>query len=266
VSSVVTTVISLMSRHHRRAFPLMKKFFGEGFRFEATCEDGVIVLEDYMDEMRDDPAAHAERLLAYADRCGGCLTLWLDEMPLVRLVYDRTWQARVVLDLFDDPKLDVNRLREHLADLVDPEDLFEFLDLAIGYLGELTDEPFGYTIEMKNGPFMAASFEGECLCLRLLDVSAWLKMMLFLMKRTDPAALVKSPMEIMRAVEQAQDTLRFMADCYEENDRKFVVRYGADRLFSCGAGVRPTLGSRFGPMALHLDVLASVIKKTMAGR
>lgn len=266
MSNLVFSLIHYMSRHQRRAFPLLEKIFAEGFRFEADCPDGTVDLADYLDEMRDEPQRHAERLLGFAANCGGGLTLFDQDAPLARLLYDEGWSARVVLMFFDDPEFDLMGMREKLADVFDPEDLETFLDLAIGFLGELGDAPFGYELEMGAGPFLSARFAERRLDIRLVDLPAWFRMMFFLLRRTDPTQFVRSPMDMMKLIEQAQDTIRFCAECYDENDLTLVLRVNGDRLFRCGRGIRGTLGSRFGPTALHLDVLAGMLKAAKPGR
>jgi len=266
MTNLVFSLIDFMSRHHRRAFPLLERVFAEGFRFEFDGPDGAVDLADLMNEMRDDPLGHAQRLLDFDAARGGRVALWDRDEPLAHLRYGDGWSARVVLLFFDNRHFDLMAMREKLADIFDSDDLETFLELAIGFLAELGDVPFGYSLEMKAGPFLEAKFVKRQLDVRLVDLPAWFRMMLFLIRRTDPTQLVRSPLEVMRLFDQAQDTIRFMAETYEENEVALVVRFEKDRLFRCGHGVRPTLGSRFGPTAIHLDVLAGVLKAAMPGR
>ncbi|MDP8224881.1 MAG: hypothetical protein P9L99_16095 [Candidatus Lernaella stagnicola] len=262
----VHSVIAYMSRHQRRVFPLMRRMFGEGFRFEAACPDGTMILEDYMDEMRDEPRAHADRLLGYAAACEGGLTLYFEDVVIARLLYDDGWHARVILDFLHEDDFDLMELHRRLEPAVEYEDIIEIIDLCIAYLGGLSDEAFGYTVETAEGPLLEAASRDDRLEIRLLDLKAWFRVILFLLKRSDPGMLVRNPLDMMKAVEQAQETLSFMADRYEENDRTLVIRIDRSRLFSCGKGIRPNLGSRFGSTALHLDVLTRAMKTAFSGR
>jgi len=254
-------------RRHRVMLPLVQRLYDEGFVLSGMDGDGTLSLNEHLYEMRDRKEVAVDILKRFQTANEGELDLSLDGHRLLLLRYDDPdWFFRLHLAFINDKSIDLASMQHKLSNAYGPEDVETAFDAATEFLSENIDAPLHYELHTDRGAFLKAALDRERFSLHLVDVPAYLRIIFFFMQKADVALMVKSPLEILRLLEELQDMIQFLADSFA--DRNLVMEFKIEKevVFRCGAGVKPTLGSRFGPTAIKLDALARILASAMPRR
>ncbi len=252
--------------HHRQVAPLVHRLFDAGFSLVGERPAGGEGLNDHLNQLRTDVDGAMARLNAYRRSVGGSVVLKLGPQTLVRLSFDDHWRFDLRLELFDNPRADVAAVQRQVLSLYELEDLEVIIELAAAFLSGITEHPFGYELHAGGVVFLQAEVSARRLRLQLVNLAMYLRVLLFFMRRTDLTVFARSPLELLRILEELQDFLRSLADEFEENHLAMEVEIERQVVYRCGHGVRPNLGGRFGDTAIQLDALARILAATVKRR
>ncbi|NLH49287.1 MAG: hypothetical protein GX444_11895 [Myxococcales bacterium] len=265
-AKMITTLCRFMHDERRLSLPLLEKLFAAEFTLVARRPGEEFSISDHQSELAGDPDAMAAHLGRFAAVHDGELTLGFAGQPVLRFAYGDNWRVTVDFDFFERGRLDLPRIQEKLFELFEMEDFERFMDLGTGFLARAVGEPFHYELRQNKAPFLVGDLRDYRLVLRLVDIPAYLKMVFFLVRQGDPLLFVRSPLDILKLADQAQDAIRYMADAYEEKGLTLGIEYNQETVFRCGRDVKPSLGARFGATALQIDALARILKSAWPGR
>jgi len=245
---------------------MLHRFFDEGLTLTAHLKSVTQAISENVDDFRENPPAAVAQLERFQRRHGGRLTFEADHVVLARMTYDAAEYCRVWLDLFDGPPATFALVQRKFSQAGEPGDLEEAIDLAAAFLAEFGDTDFGYDLCTKAGVFLEGRLHGSNFQIRLVDVHAYLRILFFMVRGMDAAVIIRSPFDILKLIEEVQGLVRLLADAFEEAKLTMEIVVNNQVVFRCGRGVKPTLGSRFGPTAIYVEALARVLASMMPGR
>jgi hypothetical protein len=254
---MIKTLCRFLYGHRRQSLPL--------FEFNARRPGATYAMGDHLDDMRRNPEEVCANLCRYDRGAGGDLALLFDGQPLLRIRYEHAWTASVEMDFLGREGRALAKVQEKLLDTFDRHDLEALIDLSTAFLVEALGRPFAYDLTVGGKIFLHGRLHERQLTVTLVDGAAYFKMLFLLASRSDWTLLVRSPVDIVKLAEQAQDTLRYLADCYADHELTLMLEYAGEAVFRCGRGVKPTLGARFGATALQLDALFRILKAAVPG-
>ncbi len=263
---MIETICRFMHRHRRLTMPLVEKLLAADFQTIARRPGETYALHEHADEFREDPDAVCAALLRFSRRQRGEFTTTFAAQDVLRLAYDENWRATITIDFITNNDFNLAGLQGKLIENFGVDELETLIDLSTDFLAENVGKPFGYELRTASGPFLAGELAGRALTIRLTDVPIYLKMLFFFLRKSDKSILVRSPLDVLKLLEQGQDTLCYLAEAYDDRDMTLNIAVGNETVFRCGRGVKPTLGTRFGCTAVQLDAMARIFMAAMPGR
>ena len=254
--------------HHRAFLPLLRRLFDEGFSLAGQRAGERRVLNDSLNDLRDDLEQAVATLEGFSRDRDGLLSLMLDERTLVRIDYSLDWNFRVLLDLFDDNSADLAAVQTRLIDAFAGEDYETALDLGLAFLAQAREEDLhlNYRLETKKGPFLAAQYGDAVLRLDLVDLATYLFIVFRFMHKAAPTLLFRSPLDLLRLLEEFQDMIRYMAESLRDHELTMEIVVEKHTVFRSGHGVKAGFGGVFGPTAIQLEALTRILMSVMPRR
>ena len=251
---------------HRQIIPLVRKLFDADFILSGVNGAGEVNLNDHLYEMRDDVCAAMERLSRYCRSCDGYIRLSLAEQTLIRLLFDADWRFELRLDLFDNPRADLGAVQRRALSAYEADDLDTILEAAAGFVDGVVGKDFGYELSAADKPFLRGHLAGRTITISMVNLATYLRLLLFFMRKSDLTLFARSPMDLLRLLEELQNFFRSMADTFEEQNLTIEVEMERQVVYRCGKGVKPNFGSRFGATSIQLDALARILAATVKRR
>jgi len=247
------------NEHHRQLIPLLRRLWDAGFKLGGVRPEGEENLNDHIYEMRDDVCAAMDRLSRYRISEQGFVRISLGDQTLARLLFDGDWRFELHLDIFGNPRADLATVQRRLLSEFEMDDLDTIIEVAAAFVDGVVGQAFGYELRAGAKPFLRARLNERRLNIELVNLLVYLRVLLFFMRKSDLSLFVRSPMELLRLMEDLQDFFHTMADTFEENDLTVELEAEKQVVYRCGKGVKPNLGSRFGPTAIQLDAFARIV-------
>lgn len=263
---LIGSVLHFMCREENAVQPLLERFFNQGFTLEARRPAKQLILSDVLDDVRTHPARYAARLLTFTRARGGRLTLLHHGRDLLHLTYDDDWSAAIAFDFLDDKSIDLLAVQDGLFAAFTAADVAAIIDLCADYLVEHRTAPFTYELTAAAGTFLQGCLNDGVLCVEMRDLFVYLRLMLFLLRKNITRVMVKSPVDVMRLAEQGRHTVKHLALAYQQRELLLIIELCGSRVLELGRGVKPLLGSRFGPTSIRLSALAGLFKAMRPGK
>jgi len=249
---------------------LARRAFKAGVKVQLSKKAESVDLAPYFAQFPqnfEESVAIGERFTA--DK-GGCLKVAFSDVDILELSTFPDGLVQVKLLAFSRSRRDLlSQIGPRLNDL---HNLFlrqitEFeaqsvIEMSAMFLSNI--EEFDYRINAiaDDTLFLRGRFVRPEMELEILDPAIYLRLLMFALKGVEYVNFViPSPLQMMSILESIQDGIRYSGETYEYYGIRINLTVAGRSVVKMGAGVKPNLGSGFGPASLHLDNLFRSMKK-----